>query len=90
MNRLFTFALILIIGITAVSAQELALVRDNGSFGYINKKGDLVIQPQFDKASSFSGKYAAAMKDKKWGVINTSGEWVIQPEYDRVKDFNSG
>lgn len=90
MKAIFSSALILLLGITAVSAQELALVRDNDLFGYINKSGEYVIQPQFEKADSFSGKMAPAMKDKKWGFINTSGEWVIQPEYDRVKAFNSG
>ena len=45
------------------------MVRDNDLIGYINKSGEYVIQPQFEKADSFSGQYAAAMKDT--GVVCT-------------------
>ena len=68
MKTIFSFALILILGITAVSAQELALVRDNDLFGYINKSGEYVIQPQFEKADSFSGKLAAAILGVGFGL----------------------
>ncbi len=74
----------------ALRSQELAMLKESNLIGYINKSGDYVIEPQFNKASDFSGKYAAAEKDGKWGVINTEGNWVVQPEFDRVKDFNSG
>src|SRR5690554_4108761 len=90
MKTIFYYTLIFLMGTTMVSAQHLALVRDDGLFGYIDKTGAYAIQPQFDKAESFSGQYAAAMKDKKWGYINTTGEWVIQPEYDQAKPFYSG
>lgn len=83
---IFTF----VFSLFYVSAQELALVRENGKFGFIDKSGAYVIEPQFDRAKSFSQQYAAVEKDKKWGFINTSGEWVIQPEYNKVKYFNSG
>ncbi len=69
--------------------QELAMVMEGGKIGYIDKSGAFVIQPKFAKAASFSGKLAAAEKDKKWGYINTSGEWAIEPIYEHVKKFNS-
>ncbi|KJD32136.1 hypothetical protein PK35_11920 [Tamlana nanhaiensis] len=72
-------------------AQELALARVDGKFGYINKSGDWVIKPQFLNAKSFSGDYAQAMaNDKLWGYINRSGEWVIKPTLKKTKAFQCG
>ncbi|MDO5971726.1 WG repeat-containing protein [Flavivirga aquimarina] len=83
---IFTFVL----NLFSISAQELALVRENGVFGYINTSGEYVIEPQFEVAKNFSGNLAAASQDKKWGFIDTSGKWAIQPEYDKVKAFHAG
>ena len=35
------------------NAQELALVRKDGKFGYINKTGEFAIQPKFKVAKTF-------------------------------------
>lgn len=90
MKTKYVLILALFLNVFPILAQELALVRENDLYGYINTKGDYVIEPQFKEAESFSGKLAAAIQDKKWGFINNSGKWVIQPEYDKVKEFNSG
>jgi len=90
MKKVSLLILALLLNLNFVIAQELALVRDNDKFGYIDKSGVMKITPQFDKAGDFSEGYAPAMQEKKWGYIDTSGKWVIQPTYDKVKDFNSG
>ena len=91
MKKTILLIFALLVSIPFINAQEeLALVRDNDQFGYINLAGDLVINPQFPKAGDFSEGLAAAMRSKKWGFIDTSGKWVIEPIYDRVKAFNSG
>ena len=90
MKKILSSALILLLVITAVSAQELAMVRDNDLFGYINKSGGYAIQTQFEKADSFSGKMAPAMKDKKWGFINKVGKEIVLIKYDEVSDFFEG
>ncbi|MEP0263949.1 WG repeat-containing protein [Dokdonia sp.] len=81
---------ILFFNASLIFAQELALVRDNDLFGYINTSGEYTIEPQFKNAKNFSGHLAAVLQGKKWGFINTSGEWAIQPQYDKVKAFSSG
>ena len=81
----FFLAVVLFSGSTF--AQDLALVQDGKLMGFINKSGDFVIKPQFDKAESFSGAYAAAMKDEKWGYIDTSGKTVIDPQYLNATNF---
>ena len=54
-------------------------------WGYIDKSGKIVIEPQFDDASSFSeGLAAVCLGDYcplrgKWGYIDKSGEYVWEP-----------
>jgi len=47
---------------------------EKGKYGFINKQGAMVIQPQFDFALSFSGGFAAVRigsnETGKYGYIN--------------------
>jgi WG containing repeat len=70
--------------------QDLALARDKDLFGYINRKGEMVIKNQYKIAKSFSDDLAAVLIEEKWGFINKKGEIVIQPIYDKVKEFDAG
>lgn len=58
-------------------------------WGFIDTEGNVVIEPSFSDAHSFSNMFAAVKKDGKWGFINTSGEIVIDCTFEDVKDFNS-
>ena len=52
-------------------------------WGYIDREGKIVIEPQFDKAFSFDNGLALARRnEKKKGYINTEGEFVIEPQVD--------
>src|SRR5680860_459435 len=90
MKTTYTLLFALLITSSTSFAQELALVREGGNFGYIDKAGKYVIEPKFDDAKSFSDGLAAAEQDKMWGFIDASGKWAIEPQYDKVKYFNSG
>ena len=63
-------------------------------FGYVNKHGKVVIEPQFVDAASFSEGLAAACIDengiKRWGYIDRSGDWVIEPQFDYAGSFSEG
>lgn len=63
-------------------------------WGYIDEKGNIVIQPQFAQARPFSDGMAAVANEQfnpTWGFINTKGYMVLKPAYKgRVSDFNSG
>ncbi|MDD3466282.1 MAG: WG repeat-containing protein [Campylobacterales bacterium] len=61
-----------------------------GSFkyGYINKKGEVVIPLKYDYARSFSSNGLAAVQiDDKWGYIDGAGNTVIPPQYKEAYDF---
>jgi len=90
MKTTYTLLLTLFMTSFTIFAQELALVREGGNFGYIDKSAKYVIEPKFQDAKSFSDGLAAAVQDKKWGFIDASGKWAIEPQYDKVKYFNSG
>jgi len=86
-----TFLVFLLLTTIFISnAQDLALARLDGKYGYINRDGEMVIDNQYLDAGSFSDDVAAVMKDDKWGFIDRTGEWVVSPVYNRVKRFDSG
>lgn len=62
-----------------------------GKYGYINKKGDFVIEPKFESAFSFSeGLAGAKNEDTGCGYIDKFGNWVIKPQFYWVWEFQEG
>ena len=59
-------------------ADDLSCVRTTGTinskYGYINTKGETVIDPVFDSASSFVRGYARIVYEGRDALINTEGE----------------
>jgi len=57
-------------------------------WGFINKIGTLVIQPQFVFASNFYNDRCAVHNEKnQWGFIDKSGNVVVEYQYDTVYSF---
>lgn len=52
-------------------------------FGYIDKKGNWVIKPQYDDAKSFDKGIAEVVINEQYGYINTKGEQIIPCKYDK-------
>src|SRR2546423_10475579 len=52
-------------------------VRQNGKWGYINARGDLIINPQYDDAWEVSEGLAYVRAGTKRGLIDRSGSMVI-------------
>jgi hypothetical protein len=55
----------------------LAAVKKNWKWGSINKKGEFVIEPQFEKAGFFRNGVASVRKNGKWGLIDKSGKIFV-------------
>ena len=67
-------------------------MRQQDSYGYVNKHGKYEVSPQFDFAGSFYTKIAPVKNVNKWGLINKKGEFVVNPKFDEIKtknDFSS-
>ena len=80
-------------GYVCIISEKSDLIRisnDNGKFGYMNKKGKVVINPQFDFAAMFdeSGMAAVQLGDKM-GYIDKTGKYVINPQFDMAYSFGS-
>jgi|GEM_PF-4352959 len=75
---------------SSLSDKSPTLVSANGKYGYINKKGEYVINPQYDIATFFYDEYAVVMNNKKVGAIDQKGKTVLNTEFDaiRVGDFD--
>ena len=60
-------------------------------WGYIDKDGNYLINPQFTNADYFrEGLALVESADGKMGFINTNGEYVISPQYKRATPFSCG
>ena len=59
-------------------------------YGFIDKSGKVVIEPQFDDADLFSEGLVLVEKDGKWGFIDKSGKVVIEPQFDDAEPFSEG
>ena len=59
-------------------------------FGYLNMKGEVVIEAQYTQASPFNEGLAAVRMAEKEGYINIHGEIVIPFKYTRARTFENG
>lgn len=65
-------------------------VEKNSRWGYIDKRGWIVIKPQFEEAMDFSEGLAAVRIGDKYGYIDTRGKMVIKAQFDEVHGFSQG
>ena len=71
--------------------EGLACFEKLGSFGYIDVDNNIVIEPQYECAMSFSEGLACVTEvGGKTGYINRDGEVVIPFEYDAGTAFREG
>ncbi|MEN5362411.1 WG repeat-containing protein [Brevundimonas intermedia] len=65
----------------------LAAVRVDGRWGYIDRSGDLVIQPVYTAAASFYGEFAEVRVNEAAGIIDRRGRVIISPQFKRIIPF---
>lgn len=60
--------------------QNVAAVKKDGLWGFINKKGETIIPFEYEEADAFDDKLLTAVKkDGLWGAIDINGTMVIPP-----------
>jgi len=67
-----------------------AAVKRNGLWGFIDSRGEIVFEPQFEDARSFSQHLAGVRIENYWGYISHRGEVVIEPMFLEARDFYNG
>lgn len=58
-----------------------APVMKSGKWGYVNRKGALVIGLKFDLALEFNAGAAQVWIGEKWGLIRTNGTFAVSPRF---------
>lgn len=69
------------------SADGLAAVKVNGLWGFVDKDGNMVIEPKYNNARSSSNGFAAVQVGSRWGFVDIVGNVVIEPLFEDAKDF---
>ena len=60
-------------------------------YGFMDKKGNIVITPQFrDAENFFDGLAAVCNEDEQWGFIDKKGKMVINYQFEHVYGFTDG
>lgn len=80
--------------------EKLLPVKVSGKYGFVDRAGKMVVNPQFDEASRFQlslalvciGKceFSSKKDESKYGYIDESGKIVINPQFDRAEGFAEG
>ena len=64
-------------------SNTLYLSKKDGKYGFVNKKGDVVVDYIYDDATEQNDYgYAGIKKDGKWGSIDSTGKVVQEPIYN--------
>lgn len=71
-------------------SEGLAHVKRKGKWGFIDKRGKLVIEPAFEAATGFSEGFAAVKSDSLWGYIDKKGKLTIEPRFTLADPFMGG
>lgn len=78
-----------------IFSEGLAAVQRNGNIGFIDHKGNVVIDFMFpyhgNPLTEFvfdDGHCVVANTEGRCGVIDKTGKWLIQPDYDTVNAFS--
>ncbi len=61
-----------------------AAVCKDGKWGFVDAKGKLMIEYQYEDAQSFSHGFAAVCVDGKWGYIDEYNHQIVEPKFDVV------
>ena len=59
-------------------------------YGFIDKDGEIRIDPRFTTVRPFSEGVAAVEIDDKWGYIDQTGTFAINPQFQFAYSFNGG
>lgn len=66
------------------------IVDVEGNYGFIDKNGTVIVNPQFKDAEDFSEGLAAVEDNGNWGYIDKKGNYVINPQFDNAVVFSEG
>ncbi|MDX2191638.1 MAG: WG repeat-containing protein [Bacteroidota bacterium] len=89
MKKFYLFLLIITytFGASAQTSSDLLPVKIDYKWGFIDKEGNTVIQPQYDFTTNFICDHAKVKDKGKWGVIDQTGKVLVPIEYNDIIIF---
>lgn len=67
----------------SLDTEELIEFEIERKWGFKNKQGEIIVEPQFDRVKQIKESLLVAVKlNNKWGFANKKGEIIIQPQFD--------
>ncbi len=63
-------------------------LNDDGLWGYINDKGQLVLPAVYQEALPFTGKAAWVKQNGLWGAIDFEGNFLVPAEYESIITYS--
>ena len=61
------------VSFSKLKSRSLILAQKNNLWGYLNKKGEIIIPFKYEKARNFNGNHAKVMKDGVSFLLNKKG-----------------
>lgn len=65
-------------------SEDLACVKKDGLYGFINKDGEIVIEPTYDSPNYFYNGVTVIQKDGLFGMIDRENNIIIPFEYEEI------
>lgn len=85
------FASCSFLGSKSTPSINLIPYASGGKYGYIDKEGKIIINPQFEAATVFMDGIALVLSsDNKYGYIGEDGKYIINPSYKKATTFCEG
>ena len=69
---------------------KLVAVQQDRQWGFMDAKGNYVVEPQFDAIGAYSGGVIAVQQGGQWGFIDARGKYVIDPQFDGIGAYSGG
>ena len=67
----------------ALPNNTLFLKKENGKYGYVDKKGNVIVDYIYDDATEQNSYgFVSVKKDGLWGSIDKNGKTIIEPKYN--------
>lgn len=75
---------------TQCFSEGFAVVMKDRKLGYMNRLGEIVIEPQFNDVHPFSEGLAGVRQGYKWHYINTLGQDIFKKSFSYAGAFRNG
>lgn len=59
-------------------------VKKNNKWGYLDSKGEIVIETTYDSVEPFHNGYAIVCKNNLYGIIDTTGKCIVDIQYQQI------